>query len=105
MLSTSRSSIFPTRCFAIYRSSPEVMEGMVPETRAWPECVSPCSRDRQTSPSDAERCAGGAPNVPERGGVLEGGACPPLHFIRSAPPTLLRRDPAPAARECGRAPP
>src|SRR5437660_9456405 len=29
-------------------------------------------------PRDAERCAEGAPNVPGRGGVPEGGACPPL---------------------------
>jgi len=45
-------------------------------------CVSPSSRDRRTSAADPEGCAGGAPNVPDRGGVLEGGACPPLHSVR-----------------------
>src|SRR5215467_13169014 len=42
--------------------------------------VSPSSRDRQAPASDAERCAGGAPSVPDRGGILEGGACPLLLY-------------------------
>src|SRR5215472_5885684 len=59
-------------------------------------CVSPSSRDLQTSAADPEGCAaargpreiavvgcgfrgvGDAPNVPDRGGVLEEGACPLL---------------------------
>ena len=43
--------------------------------------VCPSSRDRQASASDAERCAGGASNVPDRGGIPEGGACPLLLFV------------------------
>src|SRR5215467_5792006 len=40
--------------------------------------VSPSSRDRRASAPDAERCAAGASNVPDGGGILEGGACPLL---------------------------
>ena len=43
-------------------------------------CVSPSSRGRPTPASDAERCAAGAQNVPDKGGVLEEGACPLLPF-------------------------
>jgi hypothetical protein len=45
-------------------------------------CVSPSSLDRLTSHTDPEGCAGGAPNIPDRGGVLEGGACPLLTLLR-----------------------
>jgi hypothetical protein len=41
-------------------------------------CVSPSSRDHRTPTSDPKGCAEGAPNVPDRGGVPEGGACPLL---------------------------
>src|SRR5215471_9349276 len=50
-------------------------------------CVSPSSRVRPARIPDAERCAAGGPNVPDRGGVLEGGACPPL--LRSVDMRLL----------------
>jgi hypothetical protein len=41
--------------------------------------MSPSSLGCRTWASDPKGCAGGAPNVPDRGGVLEGGARPPLH--------------------------
>ena len=41
--------------------------------------VSPSTRLPQAWRSDLEGCAVGAPNVPDRGGVLEEGACPLLH--------------------------
>src|SRR5215469_456999 len=61
----------------------EALRQVLEETRAVVRLgsagrVSPSSRDRRASASDAERRAGGAPNVPDRGGILEGGACPLL---------------------------
>lgn len=37
-------------------------------------CVSPSSLDRQALLTDPKGYAEGAPDVPDRGGVLEGGA-------------------------------
>src|SRR5262249_6026423 len=41
------------------------------------ESVIPTPKTPQITPKG---CAEGAPQVPDRGGVPEGGACPPLHL-------------------------
>jgi hypothetical protein len=41
--------------------------------------MSPSSLVPETWASGPEGCAAGAPNVPDREGVLEGGARPPMH--------------------------
>src|SRR5437763_6474312 len=63
-----------------------------PEARASPGRLSPSSRDRPALHPGPKGGAEGAPDVPDERGVLEGGACPPLHFslqrTASAPPTI-----------------
>src|SRR5439155_21480543 len=56
-----------------------------PEARASPGRLSPSSRDRPALHPGPKGGAEGAPNVPDKRGVLEGGACPPLHFSCQPP--------------------
>src|SRR5438874_9017381 len=56
-----------------------------PEARAAPGRVSPSSRDRPALHPGPKGGAEGAPNVPDKRGVLEGGACPHLHFSPQRP--------------------
>src|SRR5262245_4654130 len=87
MVSTGRSSTLATRCLAIRlapppQPSPTRGEGERRDAAGrnvlrtservrlpWTPDVAP----------DPKGCAGGAPNVPNGGGVPEGGARPPLH--------------------------
>jgi hypothetical protein len=67
---------------AIEAPFPSLSELEVVVNMGFALCVSPSSRDRHVRASDPEGCAVGAPNVPERGRVPEGGACP--HLLQAA---------------------
>src|SRR5437588_10511619 len=73
-----------------------------PEARASPGRLSPSSRDRPALHPGPKGGAEGAPNVPDKRGVLEGGACPPLHFSCQPPclpaPRTMKGDRPPARR-------